>query len=249
MTQVNSQKVVIMPKISNNNIELEIGILEIHKFRVLTSKYSFDPIINEIENDLRNEFTIDSIKETPIISLYRQFYWKFLHIDPTKTRPASEALIRRILHNRSLPKISPFVDAYNWASVKSQIPMGAYDLDKIKLPIQIRYSQDNESFQPIGRKKIELNKGTLVVSDSESENDNPGRMGKILCQYPYRDAQFSCVKQDSKDIVLLAYGAPGLKRELLEKAFNCTRNHLQWLRDQNIIEFEEFPLQYSSNRK
>ncbi len=91
--------------------------------------YSLDQYIYE----LRSRINIDkeSLKDNPIIRALRDFYWS-IGIDPTKTRPSSEALVRRLLNSNSIPKINNVIDAGNIASIETLIPIGIYDLDKIK---------------------------------------------------------------------------------------------------------------------
>ena len=49
-------------------------------------------------------------------------------IDPTKTRPSSEALLRRVRKGDHLPRINTLVDICNWCSLEFQLPYGLYDL-------------------------------------------------------------------------------------------------------------------------
>jgi len=134
-----------------NHIQISIAAMEITDFNIISDIYDLDQIIMEIKSDLNSKYTINNIKEDPIIAKYRKFYWNQLKIDPTKIRPSSEALIRRILKNQKIPKISSFVDSYNWASAASLIPMGAYDIETFEYPIIIRLTRENEKFTPIGK--------------------------------------------------------------------------------------------------
>ena len=174
---------------------LRLATLEIHDFQILTPSYDFSPRYNEIVGEIKSSYTLDNIKEQKLIALYRKFYWEHLNIDPTKTRPAAEALIRRILGNKPIPCISPFVDAYNWASIQSLVPMGAYDLDSISSPIILRLSNGNELFTPIAQEPKKLPVGILITSDAKKT---------ILCQYPYRDSQITMVRENTRKILLMA---------------------------------------------
>jgi DNA/RNA-binding domain of Phe-tRNA-synthetase-like protein len=55
--------------------------------------------------------SLEEVKNQPIFRAYRDFFWK-VGIDPTKTRPAGEALTRRILGGRDLPRVNTVVDSY-----------------------------------------------------------------------------------------------------------------------------------------
>ena len=55
------------------------------------------------------------------ITAVRTMY-KRVGIDPTKTRPSSEALLRRVRKGESLPRINSMVDVCNWCSFEFQLP-------------------------------------------------------------------------------------------------------------------------------
>jgi DNA/RNA-binding domain of Phe-tRNA-synthetase-like protein len=131
------------------------------------------------------------------------------------------------------------VDAYNWGSVLTHIPMGAYDLEKIQGPFQIKFSREGERYIPVSKKKEKiLNKKEIVNADIN---------GKIMCQYPYQDAYFSRITNESTKILLVAYGAPGIEKKNLLQALQSTKNHLEWLAQQGFIEFSGKDFQYYTN--
>ena len=230
---------MIQISFSNNllkkNIQISIATMKISNFSIISDIYDLDQIIIEIESELKSKYTIDNIKEDPIIAKYRNFYWKHLNLDPTKIRPSSEALIRRILKNQRIPKISSFVDAYNWASAASLIPLGAYDIETFNSPIIFRLTRENETFTPIGNEVKKLPPNTLVISDKNEA---------ILSQYPYRDSQFSMVTKNSKNIILIACGVPGISKDHLFYALNRTKIHLEFLRNKEVINFKLNEFEY-----
>jgi DNA/RNA-binding domain of Phe-tRNA-synthetase-like protein len=226
------------PDLRRIHIGLRVATWEITTFEWIQQDYTLDAVFSPIINRIREEFTLSDVKFLPIIAAYRNFYWKSLHLDPTKIRPAGEALIRRILHNKAIPKISPFVDAYNWASIATCVAMGAYDLDKVILPLQFRLTQENELFQPIGKPSHNLPLKTLVTSDA---------VNQILCQYPYRDSQFSLIQPSTKKMVLIAYGIPEIPQSDLCDALERTKNHLDWLVAHDIIRYDAGSFEYYEN--
>ena len=222
-------------KLLKKNIQISIAAMEITDFNIISNNYDLDQIIMEIKSDLNSKYTINNIKEDTIIAKYRKFYWNQLKIDPTKIRPSSEALIRRILKNQKIPKISSFVDSYNWASAASLIPMGAYDLETFEYPIIIRLTKENEKFAPIGKEMKILLPNTLIISD---KNEN------ILSQYPYRDSKLSMITKKSKKIILIACGVPGISKNQLFFALNRTKNHLEFLKNKEVINFKLNKIEY-----
>ena len=156
-------KISFSSDLLKNNIQISIAAMEITDFDIISDTYDLDQIISEVKSELKSKYTINNIKTDPIIAKYRKFYWNQLKIDPTKIRPSSEALIRRILKNQKIPKISSFVDSYNWASAASLIPMGAYDIETFEYPIIIRLTRENEEFIPIGKEAKVLPPNTLII--------------------------------------------------------------------------------------
>jgi len=100
-----------------------------------------------IYEEVRAKYNIETLKDNPTVRAYRDFYWR-LNIDPTKTRPSGEALLRRVLHGDELPQISTVVDAYNLASMKTIIPISGFDKDRLNpqfkfiLQETVKFSQE-----------------------------------------------------------------------------------------------------------
>jgi DNA/RNA-binding domain of Phe-tRNA-synthetase-like protein len=103
----------------------------------------------------------------PARELYRAF-----GVDPTRIRPSSEALLRRVLRNKPFPEISNAVDLCNWAAVRTLLPLGLYDADKISGDTLLRRGRERESYVGIGKESVHLH-GRLVLVDAEGPFGNP----------------------------------------------------------------------------
>jgi len=157
-----------------------------------------------------------SIKDRPVLRAYRDFFWK-IKVDPTKNRPAAEALIRRVVGGKPLPRINTLVDAYNLASIKTEIAIAAFDADRIRGDLRMCYSEKDEEFPGIGMKKpVLLQGGEIVVSDEE----------KLVAIYPYRDAEDSKVTEATRNVLLLFCGVPGISEDKLREAMNVASDFI-----------------------
>ncbi|MHA1672237.1 MAG: B3/B4 domain-containing protein [Promethearchaeota archaeon] len=214
--------------LAESGINLTIASWNISDFQILNPDYDFSPTYSAIIDKLLTNHTVDSIKTEPLIQYYRKFYWHHLSLDPTKVRPSSEALIRRILHKKQIPRISPLVDAYNWASALSMVPMGSYDTSTFQGPIQLRFSSSGEVFNPIGKSSQELKPGKLIISDSK---------GLVLTQYPYRDSKVTMITPQTTSAIILACGVNGVPREYLDNALATTKKHLDFLVENTVIDY------------
>ena len=189
-----------------------------HGLRALASKITdvtvrkedaqLEKFKNEVIKNTREQYNLDSLKDLTSFRAYRDFFWK-IGVDPTKNRPAAEALIRRILHGENLPRINTLVDAYNLASIKTEIALAAFDADKLKGNLFIRIAESGEKFTGIGMSKpMILQGGEVVISDEE----------KLVAIYPHRDAEDTKVTEQTKNILLLVCGVPDISEESLQNA-------------------------------
>ena len=88
-----------------------------------------------------------------------------LGVDPTKTRPASEALLRRVLQGKGLPAILPAVDVCNLASLEAQLPLGLYDRTHVKGAIYVRMGRPGEGYEGIRKGFVGLTGRPLLADD------------------------------------------------------------------------------------
>ena len=78
----------------------------------------------------RNELTTETLKDISGIAATRRVY-RACGKDPSRYRPASEALIRRILQGKKLYQIDTLVDLINLASIVYGYSIGGFDADKM----------------------------------------------------------------------------------------------------------------------
>ena len=93
-------------------------------------------------------------------------------IDPTKTRPSNEALLRRVRKGDAIPRINSLVDIVNWCSLEFQLPYGLYDLSKINGAVTIRLGVDGESYPGIRKDDVNVS-GRITVADATGAFGNP----------------------------------------------------------------------------
>ena len=162
----------------------------------------------EVIERIKSRWALEQLREHPVFRAYRDFFWR-VGVDPTKTRPASEALIRRVLRGRSLPRINTFVDAYNLASMESAVPLAAFDMAWLSGELLMREAIIGEKFLGIGMEKpVILEGGEVVVEDGE----------KLIAIYPHRDAEVAKITVDTKDILMLVCGVPNVSSDILNQA-------------------------------
>jgi len=185
--------------------EISVGITAIRGVRQKESS-EISKAITEVEEAAKSKYNIDEVKDIRIIRQQRDFFWR-MGVDPTKVRPASEALLRRILLNKGLPRVSPIVDAYNLASVKTLLTFSAFDMKRIAPPLSVRLSRAGEEVVLIGNRRKELTGKEIVLTDA----------AKILCVYVHGDVDETKVTDSTTDVLLVTYGIPGMSHEELKE--------------------------------
>ncbi|MGC8542340.1 MAG: B3/B4 domain-containing protein [Vulcanisaeta sp.] len=184
-----------------------VGVATVLNVRNTNYPSELVDIMNSIINEVRTRYTLDDLKNDPVIKHYRDFYWHELGIDPTKQRPAQEALLRRVLRGEDLPRINPVVDIGNIASIKYLVPIGLYDIDKFSnKDLVIRYARDGEYFNPIGSPRKILSSNQIVLSTVD---------GLILHVYPYRDSEETKIRNETRNVLIVTAGVPGVDYDRL----------------------------------
>ncbi len=94
-------------------------------------------------------------------------------LDPTKHRPSSEALLRRVRRGDALPRINAMVDVCNWCSLEFQLPYGLYDAAKIEGDvIEMRIGREGESYPGIRKDDVHVG-GRIALADAAGPFGNP----------------------------------------------------------------------------
>lgn len=98
--------------------------------------------------------------------------YRAIGIDPTRRRPSSEALLRRVIQGKPLYKVNTLVDAGNYCSMYFHLSIGFYDAIKIKGNVTFRLGLEGEHYQGINKGAINVAR-KLALSDDFGPFGNP----------------------------------------------------------------------------
>ena len=120
--------------------------------------------IYAISERFRAELTTETLKDVSGIAATRRIY-RACGKDPSRYRPASEALIRRILQGKKLYQIDTLVDLINLASIVYGYSIGGFDADKmVGEQLTLGIGKADEPYEGIGRGLINI-EGLPVYRD------------------------------------------------------------------------------------
>jgi DNA/RNA-binding domain of Phe-tRNA-synthetase-like protein len=148
--------------------------------------------IEAVCQSLRERYGGQPSGEVPDVLAARQLY-KALGLDPTKTRPSSESLLRRALKGQPLYRINTLVDSVNLRSLADQLPYGLYDLGRVAPPILLRMGADGEGYEGI-------RKGFVSVARRPALVDAIGPFGN-----PTSDSLRTSITLDTRAALVVVY--------------------------------------------
>ena len=129
--------------------------------------------------------------------------YKALGKDPARYRGAAEALLRRVIAGKGLPRINNVVDVINYVSVESRLSVGLYDLAHVEGDIMFRAGRAGETYKGIGKYDLNL-EGLPLFCDALGPHGSPTS-----------DSERTMVTETTKKIVVIIIsfgGAGGLER-------------------------------------
>src|ERR1700735_2401486 len=127
--------------------------------------------MEEVCERKRREFTLESLADSKPVKGVRAMFREW-GMDPSKYRPSSEALMRRVVQGKGLYRVSNVVDIGNLGSLETGWPYGCYDRSKINLPVALRHGAAGEKYEGIGKQTWHL-EGRPVLADPEGPFGRP----------------------------------------------------------------------------
>ena len=128
--------------------------------------------INALGEHYREVLSTETLKAISSIEATRRVY-RACGKDPSRYRPAAEALIRRQLKGKALYQIDTLVDLVNLASIRYGYSIGGFDADKFQgNTLTLGVGREGEPYEGIGRGMINI-AGLPVYRDAKGGVGTP----------------------------------------------------------------------------
>ena len=162
--------------------------------------------IHALGEKYKQTLTTESLKEISGIAATRKVY-RACGKDPSRYRPASEALIRRMLQGKSLYQIDTLVDLVNLASIAYGYSIGGFDADKfVGDTLTLGVGKAGEPYEGIGR-------GMINIEGLPVYRDEKGGVGT-----PTSDNERTKMELKTTHLVVLINGYDGKEEKVRENA-------------------------------
>jgi DNA/RNA-binding domain of Phe-tRNA-synthetase-like protein len=173
---------------------------------VVLHEHRLDPLLAEAEARVR-------MSPPPESAAVRAMY-KRVGLDPTKTRPSNEALLRRVRKGDGVPRINSAVDIVNWCSLEFQLPYGLYDLSKVIGAVTMRLGADGERYAGIRKDDVNVG-GRITVADDHGAFGNPTS-----------DSARTMVTPATTELLVVVYAPREIGRAPLERVMSATAERI-----------------------
>lgn len=176
---------------------------------VVVHEHRLDPLLAEAEAKVRIT--------PPAESAAVRTMYKRIGIDPTKTRPSNEALLRRVRKGDTIPRINSAVDVINWCSLEFQLPYGLYDSSKISGPVTMRLGAEGEKYAGIRKDDVNVG-GRITVADGI------GPFGS-----PTSDSARTMVTPSATELLVIVYAPIEIGEPLLDRVVAVTAERMAFV--------------------
>lgn len=193
--------------ILKNCPDCRLGYTVIRGTSIVGSSPALSQEFLKLQEEVGRIYNIDILAQLPPVMAVRNMYKK-LDFDPTRYRPASEALARRVLQHKGVYYVNSAVDASNYCSLKYLLPFGLYDLDRIEGDTVSYRRAEVGTYQNIG--------GNMVSTEGKPFlNDAAGVFGN-----PTSDSRRTAVSLATTNLLSVIYAGADAKTEDLTPILN-----------------------------
>ncbi|MFD1417600.1 B3/B4 domain-containing protein [Companilactobacillus keshanensis] len=172
--------------------KVSLGITVINFENQEYDQKMWDELLNPLNERISHSDTLETIREDPTIIATKKIY-KDLGKDPSRFRPSSDSLWRRLIKGKGLYQINALVDLNNYFSLIYKLPFGSYDIEKISDDVTLTTGKAGATYHGIGKKAINL-ENMLLLEDDESPFGGPTS-----------DSTRAMISNDTKKAVIVAY--------------------------------------------
>lgn len=185
--------------------DVKLGVVEADDVRFPLADEALAKLMDQVCERKRREFTVESLADAEPTRVVRAMFRSW-GVDPSKYRPSSEALLRRVVQGKGLYRVSNLVDIGNLGSIETGWPYGCYDRSRLDPPIVFRHGAAGELYEGIGKRTWHL-EGRPVLADAQ------GPFGS-----PISDSTRSMITESARPVLAVIYAPSGVPDASIEIA-------------------------------
>jgi DNA/RNA-binding domain of Phe-tRNA-synthetase-like protein len=193
---------------------VKLGLIEATDVQVQLVHPGLAAEMDAVCDRIRRTHTIDQVALLDSVRGVRGMF-RGWGVDPSRYRPSSEALLRRVVQGKGLYRISNVVDVCNLCSIETGWPFGLYDRAHLDPPIVMRLGQNGESYEGIGKQTWHL-AGRPILVDSR---------GPFGC--PISDSTRTMITEATRSLLSVIFAPATVSEEELQRALERYAQRLE----------------------
>jgi len=181
-----------------------IGLLELSGVDNSRSSPKLDERKRETEARLRERyqgFARADFLSLPVMAAYQKYYKRF-----TKTYHVLLQLESIVLKGKSLPDVSPLVDANFTAEVDTLVLTAGHDVAKLVGPVVMDVSLEGDQITRMNGAPKDMEAGDMVMRDATG----------VVCSIIYGQDNVSPISSATTHVLYVAYAPVGVSPEIVE---------------------------------
>lgn len=203
-------QITIHESISQVVPNCHLGYLTINDVIVRGTPPGLSQEFVQLQGKVADAYNLQILPKLPRVLAVRNMYKK-LDFDPSRYRPASEALVRRVLQKKDLYYVNSAVDVNNYCSIKYMLPFGLYDFDQIVGDIIYKRADDGSYINIAGNEISTDHKPFLA--------DAAGVFGN-----PTSDARRTAVTLTTRNLLAVVYADESVTTDELNEILDFAGN-------------------------
>lgn len=226
---------IISHEVENVYPEASLGLLVIRRVVNSGQNEALDRCKIELETDLRERygtFTKADLKRMHPVRFYVAYYKQF-----QKTYHVLLQLESIVLKNKSIPRVASLVEAMFMAELKNLLLTAGHDLDSLVLPVTLDISKGEETYILINGTEKQLMPHDMMVSDLRG----------ITSSMIYGPDQRTRINRETKNVLFVVYGPPGVERDLLWEHLEDIQRYVQVITPQCEVELKKVYTMHDSS--
>jgi DNA/RNA-binding domain of Phe-tRNA-synthetase-like protein len=201
-----------------------IGLLELSGVDNTRSSHRLEVRKRETETRLREQyagFARPDFLALPVMTAYDNYYKKF-----NKTYHVQLQLESIVLKGKSLPNVSPLVDAYFTAEVDTLVLTAGHDVAKLHSPILFDVSRAGDEITQMSGEAKAMHPGDMLMKDAEG----------ICCSIIYGQDNRSPITPETTHVLYVSYAPPGVPAEVVESQLQQIEEHIRLFSPDAVVE-------------
>ena len=192
-----------------------IGLLELSRVENRQPSPALDDRKRQTEARLRERyqgFTRPDFLSLPVMVAYARYYKHF-----GKTYHVQLQVESIVLKGKSLPNVSPLVDANFIAEVETLVLTAGHDVGKLRGDVSIDVSRDGDVLTQMDGAAKAIRAGDMIMRDDHG----------ICCSILYGQDNRSPISSETSHVLYVAYAPAGIAMETVTAHLRAVEEHVR----------------------